>query len=64
MTAPSFTAPNQDITRLFSKPVEASVLPPLDPRMVILARATAHFLYAMAGVFKALGRALEEFAGN
>ena len=48
----------------FTAAAKYKQLPPLDPRIVILARATAHFLYAMAGVFKALGRALEEFAGS
>ena len=39
-------------------------LPPLDPRVVILARATAHLLYAVAGALRAFGRALDEFAGS
>lgn len=35
---------------------------PLDSRTKMLARAAAHFFYAMAGAFKAFGKALEEFA--
>jgi hypothetical protein len=35
---------------------------PIDLRLKILVNAAAHFMYAMSGAFKALGKALEEYA--